>query len=116
MARTYARELAGSEISLQPGCGERWVSSTAIVRLPPDRLPAVEDALAAAGIDSRRWWGDGLAQHRAFARYPRTALPVTGALAASTLGLPCWPDLPDETIARIADTVVSVCRGAVALR
>ncbi|MEA2664428.1 MAG: hypothetical protein QOI11_1372 [Candidatus Eremiobacteraeota bacterium] len=113
VAESYAHAVAGSgreaEIALQPGYGERWISSTTIVRLPAERLTAIEHALDAEGIGSRRWWGGGLARHPAFAGYPRTALPVTDALAASALGLPCWPDLPEQAIRRIVDVVASVC-------
>jgi dTDP-4-amino-4,6-dideoxygalactose transaminase len=97
------------EIRLQEGYGDAWVSATAIVRVPASRLEPIEDALMHAEIGSRRWWGDGLARHRAFARYPCAALPVTEALAASTLGLPCSPDLSAAAVRRVAETCVSAC-------
>jgi dTDP-4-amino-4,6-dideoxygalactose transaminase len=112
VARDYRNAFAGApEIAFQRGYGERWISSTTVVRVPPDRLDAIEDALTARGIGSRRWWGDGLASHRAFAHHPSAPLPVTAALARTALGLPCWRDLPGATIASIAETVLSACRG-----
>ena len=108
VATGYRRAFAASpEIAFQRGYGERWISSTTVVRLPAGRIDAVEDALAAGGIGSRRWWGDGLARHRAFHSHPSTPLPVTAALASTTLGLPCWRDLPADAIARIAEIVAS---------
>ena len=110
VAEDYANAFAGTDIELQAGWGDDWVSSTAIATLPPACLATVEGALAGRGIDSRRWWGRGLAKQRAFARYPRMPLDVTEALASSTLGLPCWPDLPRGVIVRIAGLVASASR------
>ncbi len=44
--------------------------------------------LAAAGIESRRWWAEGCHRQEAFAACPRTALEVTQHLAGHTLALP----------------------------
>jgi dTDP-4-amino-4,6-dideoxygalactose transaminase len=95
----------------QRGYGSEWISATTIVRLPPRCLEAVEDALAAAGFASRRWWGDGLAAQAAFAGAPRAPLPVTGEFAASTIGLPCWPDLPPALIDEVARLTARACAG-----
>ncbi|HTD32433.1 MAG TPA: DegT/DnrJ/EryC1/StrS family aminotransferase [Candidatus Elarobacter sp.] len=106
VALAYARALDhASGVRLQSGYGARWVSATTIVRVLGGRRDAVERALAAGGVSTLRWWGEGVAAQAAFAASPRTALPVTTVLASSTLGLPCWPDLPDEEIARIAAIV-----------
>lgn len=91
--------------TLQRGYGEQWVSSTSIVRVPPGLRAQIERALDENGIATRRWWGDGLAHQPAFAGFPRTALEATEALAESTLGLPCWVDLPDADITRIVEIV-----------
>jgi dTDP-4-amino-4,6-dideoxygalactose transaminase len=113
VAREYAAALDGvPRVRLQRGYGDAWVSATAVVEIGAGRLTAVEEALDQAGIGSRRWWGDGLARSRAFAPFARGALPVTDALAAATLGLPCWPDLPASTIRTVARTVAAACGGA----
>jgi dTDP-4-amino-4,6-dideoxygalactose transaminase len=111
VARSYAEAFryAGG-VECQAGYGTVWISSTAIVRVR--RLAAVEDRLASAGIATRRWWGDGLARHRAFARYPHAALPVTDELAAATLGLPCSADLSSATIQRIATICIAAAGDA----
>jgi dTDP-4-amino-4,6-dideoxygalactose transaminase len=97
-------------VALQPGYGTEWVSATTIVGVPRDRLAAVEDALARERVGTRRWWGDGLAKQRAFSAHATGALPVTDDLAARTLGLPCWSDLPSETAKHIAEIVCERAR------
>ncbi|MCW2573519.1 MAG: hypothetical protein JWO88_3577 [Frankiales bacterium] len=103
----YASSFEGSVVRLPAGLGTCWVSSTAVVRVPAARLTAIEDALTGAGVSSRRWWGDGLAAHRAFAGFPRTDLPVTRLLASSSLGLPCWAELPEAAVHRVVAAVLS---------
>ncbi len=72
VARRYQDAFAAAPgIALQAGYGERWIASTTVVTLPDGTLEAAEDALTAAGIGSRRWWGAGLGEHAAFARYPQ---------------------------------------------
>jgi dTDP-4-amino-4,6-dideoxygalactose transaminase len=111
VALDYAEAFRSEpSIRVQRGYGEEFVSATAIIRVPPDRLTAVEDALALGSIGSRRWWGDGLTKQRAFARYASGPLPATDAHAASTIGLPSWPDLSTDAIARIAGIVATACR------
>lgn len=49
---------------------------------------ATEQALADAGIETRRWWGPGLHKMPAFAGVPFTDLRQTEDLASRYLGLP----------------------------
>jgi dTDP-4-amino-4,6-dideoxygalactose transaminase len=100
--------VAGSAADLPPGYGLEWVSSTALLRLPPGAIEKAEDALVAAGVGSRRWWGDGLGAHTAFLRHARTDLSVTETLGATVLGLPCWTLLPEEEIQQAVQLVLSV--------
>jgi dTDP-4-amino-4,6-dideoxygalactose transaminase len=97
-------------VRLQRGYGTEWISATTMIDVPADRLARIEGALDEARIGSRRWWGDGLAAQRAFADFARAPLPVTEALATRTLGLPCWPDLATDVIARIAECVGAASR------
>ena len=60
-----------------------------------------------AGIDTRRWWGDGCHTQTAFADCSRFALPVTADLASRTVGLPFSQDLTSSHIDRIYDALVS---------
>lgn len=99
---SLATALAGvPHVRLQPGWGRDWISATCVVRLSVC-IATVEDVLAQSGIETRRWWGDGLHAQPAFAQCPHTALTVGERLAGSTLGLPCHLNLTPMEIDRIA--------------
>ena len=98
------------EVVFQPGWGAEWISTTCIVGLPNGAADHVEAALAAEGIETRRWWGAGCHLAPAFAGAPRTALPVTERLARSTIGLPFAVDMDDETIGRVSRAVIRAVR------
>ena len=82
-----------SGIRLSPGFGRGWVSATCNIELLTTTADLVDEALAAAGIETRRWWARGCHRQPAFADCPRTALPVTEGLAERVLGLPFYVDL-----------------------
>jgi dTDP-4-amino-4,6-dideoxygalactose transaminase len=109
VARAYQAGLSKQETKLQPGLGQSWIASTIVAQTPNDAADAVGDALTKRGIGSRRWWGGGLHRHRAFANCPRHETRQAEQLADSTIGLPCWRDLPNDTIADICAVVRSVC-------
>lgn len=88
--------------------GDEWVSSTFCLRLPVD-ADAVAVAVAASGIETRRWWNDGLHRHPAFAACPRPALPVTDLLAKRVLGFPCSVDLNEDAISAIVARTLAAC-------
>jgi dTDP-4-amino-4,6-dideoxygalactose transaminase len=90
------------EVRFQAGWGVEWATSVCVVRLPDGTADAVEARLRTAGISTRRWWGHGCHREPAFAACPRAELPVTETLAASTLGVPFWPDMATEEIDRVA--------------
>ena len=98
------------EIGFQPGWGTRWISSVCVVSTPDWAAPAMSDVLRSFDIDSRDWWGAGCHRHPAFARCPRTALPVTDRLARSTLGLPFFIDLDEGASRRIVEAVVEALK------
>jgi dTDP-4-amino-4,6-dideoxygalactose transaminase len=101
---------ATPEVEFQPGWGSQWVSSVCMVKLPDGSADRVERALAAEGVETRRWWAGGCHGHPAFAGLPRTDLTVTQALARSTIGLPYAMDMHGRTISRIADAVSRAVR------
>lgn len=102
VARAYRETLTGQNcFRLQPGLGEDWISSTTVVSTPIGEADAATDLLSEKRIGSRRWWGGGLHRHRAFANCPRSETPATERLADSTIGLPCWRDLPEESVEEI---------------
>jgi dTDP-4-amino-4,6-dideoxygalactose transaminase len=98
------------EIAFQPGWGTRWVSSVCVVGAPDWSAPALAAGLAARGVATRDWWGEGCHRQPAFAHCPRGPLPVTERLACSTLGLPYFIDLEADAVARVAGAVADVLR------
>jgi dTDP-4-amino-4,6-dideoxygalactose transaminase len=106
LAKTYRAALRESnELRFQDGFGDSWITSTCVARLTDSRLAHIESALARAGVETRRWWGDGAHAHPATAAFPRTRLPATASLAQSTLALPLFRGLSAEQIWRIAQTI-----------
>jgi dTDP-4-amino-4,6-dideoxygalactose transaminase len=98
------------EVVFQPGWGLDWVSSVCVVALPEGAAGQVAARLAAYGVDTRRWWGEGCQAMPAFQDLPRQPLTVTARLAGSTLGLPFAINLEADEIGRIAEALT----GAVA--
>ena len=98
-------------VTFQDGWGTGWISSTCVVRLPPGTTDPVEASLTASGVDTRRWWGSGCHVAPAFTDCPASALPVTEALAACSLGLPFFSDLGGDQIQKIASALRSALAG-----
>jgi len=69
----------------------KFVSSycTALVMDPE----AVKARQAERGVETRRWWGDGVAAQEAYQNFPHDELPVTAELARHCLSLPFSPDM-----------------------
>jgi dTDP-4-amino-4,6-dideoxygalactose transaminase len=99
-ARLAERVTARPDVTLAPGWGDTWISATCVPRFAISSS-IMETALARRNIETRQWWGNGLHAHPAFSDCGATPLPVTRQLAASTLGLPCSPDLTIGEISRI---------------
>lgn len=68
---------------------------------------AVAAALDAAGVDTRRWYGDGMHRQPFLADAPADPLPVTEDLTARHLGLPAAIDLTAEEIEAMARAAVA---------
>lgn len=97
------------KVTLAPGFGQSWVSSTCCVTVPGDGL-SVGDRLAALGIETRRWWRRGCHHQPAYGALPRDPLPVTEDLARRCLGLPFYPDLSTAEIERIVASLARSCK------
>jgi dTDP-4-amino-4,6-dideoxygalactose transaminase len=109
VARRYRAALPESNyLQFQGGFGQEWIASTCILSLAKSGAALVQRELAAAGIETRRWWGNGSHSHPATATCPRTPLPVTEAFAQAAIGLPFYRDLAAADIQRIADVILSV--------
>ncbi|MFI4935348.1 MAG: DegT/DnrJ/EryC1/StrS family aminotransferase [Caulobacterales bacterium] len=98
------------QIEFQPGWGTSWFSSVCVVGTPKGAAPAIAKAMNRAGVEARGWWGGGCHTHPAFAACPREPLPVTDALAVSTLGLPYFIDLDEADSWRIVDALLEALK------
>jgi dTDP-4-amino-4,6-dideoxygalactose transaminase len=106
-AAAYGAAFAGSNlVRMQPGFGDHWIANTCVVELPASRAEAVAAALTDDGIDSRAWWGEGAHRHPATEALPRASLQRTESLAAATLGLPFYADIPESQIAVVTTAVL----------
>ena len=93
------------QIRFQSGWGTAWLSSVCVVETPAWAAPAMAERLRTWGVETRDWWGEGCHVQPAFRQCPRGPLPVTERLAASTLGLPFFIDLPETASARIVEAL-----------
>jgi dTDP-4-amino-4,6-dideoxygalactose transaminase len=107
IAARYCHAITPLEdISLQPGYGSGWVSSTTSVVLPPQSAASTARHLLSRGIDTRAWWGQGCHVQPAFAHCPRGPLPVTEDLGTRVLGLPHYPDIQKRDLDLIVDALI----------
>lgn len=105
VARAMRRSLSTvDEISLLPGWGQDWITSTCLVSAKPAIIENLERDMARAHIETRRWWPCPLPEQPAFASFSAHDTPVAQHLARSTIGLPFSEDMDHETIQRIANT------------
>lgn len=104
LTRSYQRGL-GNGAKLQVGCGEDWVSLTTNVILPDDRVSSVLAAFEKNGIMWRRWWGDGVHTHPAFASVPRADLTVSERVAYRTIGVPFHEKLTQDQVALVCQAI-----------
>ena len=103
IGRAYLSHLPRG-VSLTPGFGDGWVSSTFSVVWPGLR-PKLEAALNAKGISTLRWWGAGCHGQTAYESCPAEPLPVTERLARETIGLPFWQDLAPTQIEAVCNAL-----------
>jgi dTDP-4-amino-4,6-dideoxygalactose transaminase len=109
----YRRALRPlSEVELQPGFGESWVTSTCVVKMQKHCLEHVERELARNQVATRRWWGNGAHAHAATINYPRAQLPAAEALARTTIGLPLYRDIGAADIERVCETLHAAVESA----
>lgn len=75
---------------------------------------AVAEALGAENVDTRKYYDPPVHKHAAYRQYAPAegSLPVTDRLAATSLSLPVWSDMPEDLAARIAGAVERIHRHA----
>ena len=105
LAERYRERLAevpGVRLqAIQPGI--RPTPTQLVVDLGRAR-PAVEAALAAAGVDTRRYFRPLHAMER-FRGLPHEPLPVTERLGSELLALPLYGDLPAAAVDGVCDVI-----------
>jgi dTDP-4-amino-4,6-dideoxygalactose transaminase len=96
-----------NHIHLQESFGETWVAGTCLVQVREQASILAQQALTAAGIETRDWWGKGAHSHPAAAEFPRSSLTVTAALSRSTFAVPFYRDLAITDVNKIADILLA---------
>ncbi|WP_405085618.1 DegT/DnrJ/EryC1/StrS family aminotransferase [Microbispora sp. NBC_01389] len=107
IAARYSREIRGARVTCPPVYGEEFAAHLYVV--VSDDREALRTHLARASILTDVHYP--VADHRqpvpgrAGDRDLPVALPVTDALTASVLTLPCFPELTDEEVTRVISAV-----------
>lgn len=101
--RVRAVQFANREgLEIQPSLASGFVTTTLNVLCPPGLSARMaSERFSGHGIETRRWWSEGVAAMPAFVSADAPQLPVTEALANRTLGLPFFHDLSDSEFDRI---------------
>jgi dTDP-4-amino-4,6-dideoxygalactose transaminase len=111
LAALYRENLAGvpgiALQSVRPGDQSTFKDLTITVDadefgLTRDQLVTV---LAAEGIDTRMYFSPPVHRQQAYSHLVHPPLPVTDRVAASVVSLPIYPDLRDEYVERVAQTI-----------
>lgn len=103
--RRYLQELKRiPNVRLVPGYGDGWVSNYCTVLLS-NNVPSIVERMAAMGVETRRWWMDGVHQQPAYRQFSRDDLPVSATLASRAISLPFSHDISDEQIAYVVSTL-----------
>ena len=107
VAAAYRRQMAAAGLSDRLLVAPDVAGCYALFRCADvAEAAAVVDGLAAANIETRLWYGNGLHRQPYYVDASRDELPVTDRIAPLTIGLPIAPDLPDACIQRVVTAVV----------
>jgi dTDP-4-amino-4,6-dideoxygalactose transaminase len=105
VAASYRQQLAGTGVQtpVEDGVGQHVYHQYTCLHPDRERIMA---ALHAAGIACEIYYPVPLHRQEVFAQeYAGVALPVTERVAGQCFSLPVYPELSDEKIALIADTI-----------
>ena len=72
---------------------------------------AVSVHFSEMNIETRKWWSRGCHEMPAYACVPQDDLAHTALIAATTLGLPCFPSMTDDQWSRIDAALTAVMHG-----
>jgi dTDP-4-amino-4,6-dideoxygalactose transaminase len=101
---------------LRVGEGDRSTYKDLTVVVEPDRFgldaDALGEALAAIGIETRRYYSPPVHTMRAYRRAGASVsrLPVTEDVATKTLTLPLWDEMTDAHVGRVTDAIARIRR------
>ena len=114
-AKTYSKELAGSGLRLleePPACKSVYH----IFPLFTAQRDELREHLQANGISSGIHYPIPVHMQRGFSNlgFSEGDLPQTESVCREVLSLPMYPELADETVMQIADSVRQFCRPSVA--
>ena len=122
LAHAFMASLAGVPGVRFPVVAEGDTSTYKDLTLLVDRayfgLTAEElgTALAAEGIDSRRYYVPPVHRQKAYADLDVRLLPVTDRIAEEVLSLPLWSQMPVATVLEVADAIIGLHQHAEAVR
>ncbi len=103
----YIEELKRlPSVKTLPFYGEGWVSAYATV-LVPGNIHTIVDHMTYMGVETRRWWHEGVHVQPAYRAFPRDDLRVTTDITAHALSLPFSHDMSDEQIVAVVDCLSS---------
>lgn len=101
----YIAELARiPAVETLPRYGAGWVSAYCTVSVPGNAQTVVE-RMRDLGVETRRWWRDGVHAQPAYRGFGSDDLAVTQGIAAGALSLPFSHDIRDEEIVRVVDAL-----------
>ena len=109
LTQRYRSALAPLGVENSPQYGQGWVSSYCNVRTRQNGL-AITDRLAYMGVETRRWWRDGVHAQPAYRQFGRDAVPVTDDLGRHVFGLPFFHDMTDAEFSYVIDRVAAALR------
>ncbi len=103
---------------LVPGDVSTYKDLTLVVDAEVCGLDAAElgRALAADGIDSRRYYHPPIHRQQAYAGLPARPLPVTDRLSRQVLSPPLWSQMSDAEVVAVAEAVRRVLADPAAVR
>lgn len=124
LAERFAAGVAGvgglRPAAVAPGDTSTFKDLTIVVDPEGFGLPAVQlaQALAAEGIDSRRYYHPPIHRQKAYAdRWAgRRELPVTDLLSSRVLSVPLWSHMTAGQVDAVADAVERIHRSAAPVR
>jgi dTDP-4-amino-4,6-dideoxygalactose transaminase len=104
-ARYRAALESMSEVQLVPGYGNGWVSCYCNIQTSA-AAEGVTERLFARGVETRKWWRDGVHVQKAYERFPSDPLPMTEQLASRVFGLPFYHDLSEADFSAVVEALV----------